>query len=134
MIVANSAAYREAHERSAIGFGAFARHVHAQFFGDGAPFVAADAEPHVSAGDERIEIPGGQQIAGNLLHGELVKTLVVVEGANQVIAIRPDVAAVVVMQTIGVGVARAIEPVAGSVFTKGRPSEQVVHQVLVGLG
>ncbi len=134
MIVADGAAHGEAHERGAKGLSALAGNVDAQFLGDGAALVAADAKADIAAADERVEILGRHQVAGDLLHRELIEGLVLIERANQVIAIGPDVFAVVVMEAVSVGVARIVKPVAGALLAEGGPGEEPVNQVLVGLG
>ena len=133
VIVADGATDGQSHERSPVGLGALARDVDAEFLGNGSTFVAADAQAHVAAGDEGVEIFGRHQVAGNLLHGELVEGLVAVEGADEVVAPGPYVAAVVVMQAIRVGIAGVVEPIAGALLAISGPGQKRIDQVLIGL-
>src|ERR1035438_9538016 len=72
------------------------------------------------------------QIAGNLFHRELVEWLVAVEGANYIVAIRPDVSIVIEMQTVSIGVAGVIHPIAGPLLAITRPRQETIHQVFIG--
>ncbi len=133
MIVANSASYGEAHECSAIGFGPLPGHIDAQLFRNGSALIAAHAQPHIPARDKRIESFRRHQIACNLFHGKLIEWLVAVEGSDHIIAVRPDVAIVVEMQPIGIGIAGVVQPVARPLLAVTWPCQQPVHQVFIGL-
>ena len=119
MVVADRATHCQPHERGAIGLGALARDVYAQLLGNGATFVAAHAQANIAAADERIEILRRHQVAGDLLHRKLIEWLVAVERTDQIVAIGPDVAAVVEVQSVGVGIARVVEPVSRPLLAKG---------------
>ena len=124
VIVAYGTTHGQAHECCAVGLRSFARNVHAQFFGNGSSLVAAHAQAHIPARDQRIEILCRQQVARDLLHRKLIEGLVAVEGTDKIVAERPDIAAVVVVQSIRVGIARIVEPIARSLFAKTRLGQQ----------
>jgi hypothetical protein len=86
VIVADGAPDGNAHECSAIRFGSVARDVEVQLFRNRSALVAAFAQAHVAAGNERIEVFSGEQVTGDLLAGELIKWLVAVERVNHVMA------------------------------------------------
>ena len=78
---------------------------------DGDGVVAVEAGGHLL-----LQRGVGQQIAGKLLDGELIKGKVAVVGIDYPIPPRPHVAVGVVLITVGVCVARGIEPIARHVF------------------
>jgi hypothetical protein len=131
VIVADCAAHSQAQERGSVSLGAVASDVEAQFLWNGPAFVAAFAQSYVAAGDQRVEVPGRKQVARNLLGGKLVKGLVAVEGSDYVIAIRPDVAAIVEVQPVGIGIANVVQPVARALLSERGAGEQIVNKVLV---
>src|SRR5262249_37685330 len=102
VIVADGTSNGQAQKRSAIGLGAIAGYLEAQLFGNCAALVAAFAHANIPAGNKGIEILRWEEIAGDLFHCKLVKGLVVIESADHVIPIRPDMAAIVVVQAVGV--------------------------------
>ena len=77
----------------------------------GAPFLGGLQHAVVTRGDLLLARRVRQQIAGQLLDGELVEALVVVKSVDDVIAVEPDVAVVVAVVAARVGVANEIEPV-----------------------
>jgi len=74
-----------------------------------------------------------QLVAGQLLGDELVEGPVVVEGADDVVAIAPGPRALGIGldSAVGVGVAGDVEPVAPPALTVGRRGQQPVHQALI---
>ncbi len=131
--MADSATDGEAHEGGAECFGAFTRDVDPELFWNGSTLVAAQPQPHVAASDERVKILGRQQVTGNLLHRKLIEGLVAVERPDHVIAIGPDVPAVVKVQPVCVRIARVVEPVSrsllaeASVWPAARPPHAHTH-------
>ena len=69
-----------------------------------------------------------EQVAGELLDGELVERLVTVEGLHDPVAVRPHLAVGVEVQAVRVGIAGGVEPVAGAVFAVGRKGHQFVDE------
>src|SRR5437879_8347867 len=67
-------------------------------------------------------------------NGKLIEGLVVDERADHIITVRPDITAVVEMQTVIIGVPSVVEPVACALFAEGRASEQPVNNMLVWVG
>ena len=62
----------------------------------------------------------GQQVAGQLLDRELVERHVAVEGVDDPVAIGPDLAVVVEVDAVRVGIAGGVEPVAAAVLAPVR--------------
>ena len=73
----------------------------------------------------------GQQVAGQLLDRELVERLVVVEGVDHPVAVGPDLAVVVDVDAVRVGVAGGVEPVAAAMLAPVRRSQQLIDVLLV---
>ena len=105
----------------------------------GAPF---EVDHHVAmkpAGDLLLERGAGQQVAGDLLDGEAVERQVAVEGVDDPFAILPDVAMVVDVIAVGVGIAGQVEPLAapsarhsGAKPAAGRPAFRKPLGLVVG--
>ena len=81
-----------------------------------------------------------QFVRGDLLDDELVVRLVVVERADDVVAIRPRVGIAVAVARIqqrdlprGVRVARGVEPVPAPAFAEMRRAQQAIHDVGEGV-
>ena len=51
-----------------------------------------------------------------MLDGELVEWHVGVEGVDDPVAVRPDLAIVVEVQTVGVTIARGVQPITNTMF------------------
>ena len=100
--------------------GAIAGVEHEVFFVDHAPFVGGDVAAIEARGDVLIERAIGQQVAGELLDRELVERHVAVEGVDDPIAIGPDLAIVVEVDAVRVGVAGRVEPVAAAMLAPVR--------------
>ena len=87
-----------------------------------------------AGGDPLVERAVRQQVAGELLDGELVERQIAVERVDHPIAIGPHLAVVVEVDAVRVAVARGVQPVAGAVFAVVRRGEIAVHHALVGVG
>ena len=87
-------------------------------------------------GDEGIGIflwvSLGQEITGELHDGELVEGEVGVHRADDPIAIGPEIAQIIALKTVGVGVAREIEPRTCPAFAVMGRGEEAVHDARVG--
>ena len=68
----------------------------------------------------------GKQVARQLFDGELVKRHVVVQGANDPVAIRPHRPQVIVLITIGIRISGQIEPAGGPLFAEMLGLQQAV--------
>ena len=110
MVVALSTLHRQAepHERRRLH--AIDRIFHAKLFGDRPAFVGRGVVAVEAGGDLLIARGVGQQIAGELLDGELVVRLVFVVGLDHPIAPGPHVAWAIGVEDAAVAVARRIEP------------------------
>ena len=76
----------------------------------------------------------GQQIAGHLLDGELIKGKITVKGANHPVAIGPDGAGRIIGVSGTVGIARQIQPLPRPMLAVGRLGQQTINQFAVGIG
>ena len=95
--------------------------------------VDARAGPQEAGGDARLVRDVVQLVARDLLAQELVVRLVVVEGVDDVVAVAPHVQAdVVLLEPVGVGVARHVQPVAAPALAVVGRIEQLVDQPLPG--
>jgi len=63
----------------------------------------------------------------------LIEWLVAVERTDEIVAIRPDVAAVIEVQSVGISIASVVEPVSRPVFPKGGFREETINQMFIGL-
>ena len=113
MVVAGRTTERQAEKDRAGGFHAIDHVAHEHFFFDHAAFVGRHVGAAKAGGDLLHQCGIVQKISRQLLDRELVERHVVVEGADDPIAVRPDLTIVVEVQAVGVGVAGRIEPKAG---------------------
>ena len=74
-----------------------------------------------------------QQVAGELLDRELVERHVGVQGADDPVAIGPEVAQVVALEAVRVGVAGQVEPRPGPALAELRRGEQPIDDRFVGV-
>ena len=79
-------------------------------------------------------VASGQQVAGDLLDDELVVGQVAVEGADDPVAIEPDLARLVLLVAVGIGITRGIEPEPSPALAVMRRVEQPVDELGVGVG
>ena len=73
-----------------------------------------------------------QQVASELLDGELIKGQIGIEGAHQPVAIRPDRARLVGFIALRIRVTGQVEPDRSPALAEARRFEQAVHNVLMG--
>jgi hypothetical protein len=99
----------------------------------GSTFRVRRGEALHRGGDFVVDGAVGQQIPGELLQGELVVGQVVVAGADQPVAVGPDVAAGILFVALGLRVAGEIHPEDRPAFAEGGRSEQPVDDVFVGI-
>ena len=85
-------------------------------FGLGAALLGCQQQAVECGSDLLFESAVGEQVAGKLLNGELVKPLVLGECLDDVVAVRPDVAGVVRMISDCVREAHYIQPWDGHPF------------------
>ena len=134
MVVTRGAARGQAEESRAKRLHAVAGLVHVDFLGDRAAFVGRGIAAHETGRRQLVEGARRQQIAGELLPHKRVEALVPVEGADHVVAIRPDRPVVVEVDAVRVRVAHVVEPVTRAVLPVARTRQQPVDHPLVGIG
>ena len=103
------------------------------FLVDRAALVGRDVAAVEAGGDLLIERAVRQQVAGQLLDRELVERLVLVEGVDDPVAVGPDLAVVVEVDAVRVGVAGGVEPVAAAMLAPVRRRQQLIDVLLVGV-
>ena len=92
-------------------------------------FIVPRAEPVVAKCDQRLGRDLVHLVTRELFDDELVVALVVVEGANHVIAVAPDVRfGVVTLVSVRVGVANQVEPVPRPSLAVAGPPQQVIDK------
>ena len=133
--MATGAAHGESHERQTRGVGPVHHLLH--------PVLL---RVHAALGiGERVAVkPGGrlllhggvrQQVAGQLFHHELVVGKVAVVGVDDPLAVAPGMGPhVVLLETVAVGVAGQVQPVAGPALPEVGRRQHPVDQPLVGVG
>ena len=82
-------------------------------------------------GDQLIHRRVRQQVARDLLDGELIERKVPVEGVDHPIAVRPHFAVVVDMNAVRVRVPGVVQPIARPVLTKRLGGEELIEIPLV---
>ena len=87
-----------------------------KLFGDHAALLVEDVVSVEAGRDFLLERGVGQQVAGELLDGELIERFVVVKRPDHPVAPRVHLAVAVHLVSVGVGVARGVEPVGGHAF------------------
>jgi hypothetical protein len=76
----------------------------------------------------------GQQITGQLRDGKLIKGHIRVDGIDDPVAITIGIGAwIVLLVSIGIGVAGHVEPMPAPTFAEMRRVQQAIHQVFVGV-
>ncbi len=133
VIVAARAPHGEAEKCFASRLDAVIHIFDAVLFIDRAPFggdVMISIEP---AGDLLIQRCTRQKIAGQLIGQELVIREVRIESADHPVAPSPHRAIRVVVVSVGVGVARRVEPLKRKPLTIMRAGEQTIHEFPIGL-
>ena len=89
----------------------------------------------VEAGDDDLIAGGvGEEIAGQLIDGELVIGHVGVEGVDDPIAPAPHFARAIGLIAVGIAVAGGFHPAEGHAFAVTGGLEQAVNDFLIGVG
>ena len=84
------------------------------------------------SGDPIVEARLGQQVAGDLFDGELVKRHVGVECADNPVTVGPDRSWWIVGVAGAIGIPGQIEPAPGEMFAVAGMVEQLIHESLDG--
>ncbi len=98
----------------------------------GAPFVVVHGVPVERGRDQLVYGRVGQQVARQLLDGELIVGHVLVERLDHPIAVRPHTAAQVFFIALGIGIACQIKPPARPFFTKSGLGQEAVYIGCIG--
>ena len=133
VVVALRAADRLAEPDGADGADAVGQVACLVVLGLGAAFFGGEEQPVEGRGDLLVLRRLRHQVAGDLLAGEAVERHAVVERADDVVAVRPDVARRVRVVADGVGEAHDIEPADGHAFAVVRRRQQRLDAFRVGI-
>ena len=133
MIVADGALAGEAEPGIHHRGGAIERVAEDVFGIDRAALARRDIAAIEAGGDELLLRRVGQQIARDLLDGELIERQIAVVSIDHPIAIRPDRALVIQMQPVRVAIARLVQPMMGHLLAIARRSEQPIHHLFVSV-
>ena len=133
VVVAAGASHRQAEEDGGRGLDAVDGVLDPPFLLD-RPGLGDGAVVAVEAGGDLLGQGGvGEPVAGDLFDREAVEGHVAVERRHDPVAPGPHGPGEVVLIAVGVGVAGAVEPVAGHRLAVPRGGEQAVDQPLVGV-
>ena len=134
MVVALRAPHREPQPDGSQRSGAVQHLFVAKLLGVGAAFAIRQGIAVEAGGHQHFLVAARQQIAGNLLDGELVERQIAIERFDHPLPVapRPGTRAVLLV-AVAIGVTRQVQPVAAPLFAIVRRIEQPVHQVLVGI-
>ena len=132
MVVAFRALHGEAKPRGAEGADAVGDVFDAVFFLDDAALGIDDVVAREAGGDALLEGGLRQEIARDLFGDEAIVGEIGVEGVDHPVAPAPHRARRVVVEAVGVGVARGVEPLDGLPFAVVGRGEQAVDGVFVG--
>jgi hypothetical protein len=133
VVVAASTAKRQAEKDLAGGGDQVVELIEAVLLGVGR-LIVPGSQAEEAAGDERLGAGIGKLIAGQLLEHETIERFVLVEGANHVVAITPDVRLDgVALVAIGFGVTHQVEPVPAPALAVGGPGEKIIDNAVEGL-
>ena len=100
----------QAENALADGVHAVEHRLHAELLGIDAALLVDHGVAEEAGGDLLVLRGVGQQVAGDLLDDELVVGQVAVERVDDPVAIEPDVARLVLLVAVGVGVTGRVEP------------------------
>ena len=108
--------------------------LHPELLGIDAPFLVDHRVAEEARGDDLVLGRAREQVAGDLLDDELVVRQVAVQGADHPVAVEVDLARLVFLVAVGVGIARGIEPDASPALAIMRRIEQPLDQLVIGIG
>ena len=131
--VALRAVQRESEPRGADGGNPILHRLYAIFLGVTAAFVVDLGVAVEARRDLLLQRRVRQQISGELIDRELVEGLVAIVGVDDPFAVGPDGAGEIDLITIGIRVARQIQPAARHVFAVMRRRKQAIHHLLVSI-
>ena len=118
VVVALGTAEGQAEEDGTEGVGAIDRIDHAVFIVDGSALAGGRVGADETAGDLILQCRFRQQVTRQLADDKFVIRGVGIEEFDDTVAIRPHLAVVVEVQSMGIGVAGGVEPGATPVFTE----------------
>ncbi len=132
MVVALRALHRQPEEDRADGRCHFIQRQLPALQRDGG--LKARSEPQKPQRDAGFRRPRRELVAGQLLLHEAVVRLVIAERLDRVVAITPHgVVLAIGFESLGVGVARQVEPMPAPTLAIARIAEQPVDQLRVGV-
>ncbi len=133
VVVAAGTTHRHGHPDSGSGLYAIDHILGLILLGNRATFEIDHVVAIESGGKLLLRRCVRQQVAGQLLGGELVKRQVAIEGTNHPIAPVPHIAVAVDVIPVRIGVARQIEPLHRHSLAVTRRAKQPVHLFFVSV-
>ena len=134
VVVADRATHGQTQPDRGSGFHPVHRVTRLKLLVNRSAFAGADVAAIEPRSDQLIPRGMRQEIAGQLVDGELVERKVLIERLHHPVAIRPNRPFVVQMQPVRIAVARRIEPVARHLLAVARRLQKTVHDAFVGSG
>ncbi len=110
VVVALGALDRQAEDALADRVHAVEHGLHPELLGIDAPFFVEHRVAQKTRGDDLVLRRMRQLVAGDLLDDELIVGQVAIQGADDPVAIEPDLPRLVLFVAVGVGIARGVEP------------------------
>ena len=133
MVVALRALDGDSQDSFADGVHAVEHGFHAELLRVHAAFLVDHGIAEKAGGDDLILGGVRQHVASDLFDDELVVGQVAVERLNHPIAIDPHLARLILFKTVGIGVARGIQPDAAPALAVVGRGQQAVDLLLVGV-
>ena len=133
VVMALSTLNRDTQDALADGVHTIEHGFHPELLRVDASFLVDHRIAEKASGDDLILRRFRQQIAGQLFDDELIVRQVAVEGFDHPVAVKPDLAGLVLLVAVGIGVTSGIEPQPSPALSVVRRLQQPVDLFLVGI-
>ena len=134
MAVADGALAGQAHPGIGHRGGAVDGIAKQQFLVDRSPLARRHIAAGESGGDLLVERGVWQQVTGELFDREAIERHVGVERLHDPVAVGPHLPLIVEVETVGVGIAGDVEPVAGHLLAVMGALQQTIDRFLIRIG
>ena len=134
VVVTDGAPGRQPHPRLRGGGGPLDRVAEHELGIDGTALTRGDVVAIETCGHQLILRWIREKISRQLLHGKLIEGQIAVEGPDHPIAVGPDLALIIQVEPVGIGVARDVEPMASHLFAILRAIHQAIDPTLIAPG
>ena len=133
MVVALGALNGQAENAFADGVHPVEHRLHSELFGVDAALFIDHRVAQETRGHDLILSRVRQQVTGDLFDDELVVRLVGVERVDHPVAVEPDRPLFVLLEPVGIGVARGVEPMTPPPFAVMRRGQQSLDLFFIGV-